>query len=202
MRSRGASALLVLLLGGVLAASVSCAIPFAHKPRDQWTTGPDPGKALVYVLYTGSGWGGTFAYLFIEDESGQDRYVGTLFNKTHLVLQLDPGSYLLSVVGDTVDLMRVSVEAGKTYHGIVVDYMAPTMAMRNSYGHYRFEAINDPKETRLVEWIANSSEVEPTDKGRSVGAAHLKRLRKMKPEYQPRWEAKEDPQHLSAPTPH
>ena len=154
MRKRWVGLFLAILFGGVLA----CAVPFSHLPRDQWTTGPDPGKALVYVMYTGSGWGGTFAYLFIDDGSGEDRYIGTLFQKTHLVLQLDPGTYLLSVVGETVDLMRVSVDAGKTYHGIVVDYMAPTAAVvRNSYGHYRFEAINDPKEVRLTEWIANST---------------------------------------------
>jgi len=56
-------------------------------------------------------------------------------------------------MGETVDLMRVTVEAGETYHGIVVDYLAPSAAvMRNSYGHYRFEAINDPDDPRLAGW--------------------------------------------------
>jgi hypothetical protein len=193
----------VLLLGILVASLTACAVPFAHVPRSDWTTAPEPDKALVCIVYAGSGWGGTFAYVFMEDASGQDRYVGTLFQKTRLTLQLDPGTYLLSVVGETVDLMRVTVEAGNTYHGIVVDYLAPSAAvMRNSYGHYRFEAINDPNDTRLPQWSAAFSEVVPSDKGRAEAAGHLKRLAKMKPEYLPRWEAKDEPQHVYVPTPH
>jgi len=193
----------LFLLGALVVALAACAVPFQRVPRSEWTNGPEPGKAVVYLLYTGSGWGGTFAYVFLADASGQDRYVGTLFQKTHLALQLDPGTYLFSVVGETVDLMRVDVAAGSTYHGIVVDYLAPTAAvMRASYGHYRFEPINDPSDPRLPEWIAASSQVTPTDKGRAEAAGHLKRLEKMKPEYLPRWQAKEDPQRLYVPTPH
>jgi len=85
-----------LLLAGFLASMVACAVPFSHVPRAQWATGPEPGKAYVCILYAGSGWSGTFAYLFLEDASGQDRYVGTLFQKTSLVLQLDPGRAAIS----------------------------------------------------------------------------------------------------------
>lgn len=197
IRSRRSAAALV-----AIALLPGCALPFARLPESSWTAEPEPGKALVFILYAGSGWGGTFATVFIEEPSGEDRYLGTLYNKTHLTLQLDPGSYLLAVVGDTVDLMQVTVEAGRTYHGVVAAYLAPSGGFGPSYGHYRFQPMNDPRDARLYEWIAASAEVEPTEKGRQDGEAHRRRLSEMKPRYKPRWEAKDSPQHLHVPTPH
>jgi hypothetical protein len=192
------------LLAGLLTASlaIGCAIPFQRLPEPEWQTGPEPGKGLVYIMYAGQGWGGSFAYVFLEDASGEDRYIGTLFSRTHLAQQLEPGVHLFAVVGNTVDLMRVTVEAGKTYHGIVASYLAPNKPFGGNYGHYRFEPINDADDERLESWLETSAEVVPTDKGRHQGAGHLKRLKKMKPEYLPDWQAKEDPQHLYVPTPH
>ena len=189
-------------LAALVALSLAgCGLPFDRKPLDQWITEPSQGSALVCILFpSGGGWGGNSAQLFIE-EGSDDRFLATLFPGTHFMLELAPGEYLFEVAGDTLDLMRATVEAGEIYHAAIGTYFAPG-GFGRSYGHYTFEPINDPANEKLPVWLSESAEIEPTAAGKKAGAAHKKRLAKLKPVYKPRWEAKEDPQHLYVPTPH
>ena len=189
---------LVLALA-IVPLTAGCSIPLKRLPQESWAASPAEGKALVYVVSSGAGWGGGFSYHYLIDRGGDaDRFVGTLITNAYFTLELEPGEHRLGVVGDTLDLIDLDVRPGETYHVMVGSYLAPS---RHGYGHYKYIAVNGPDE-RLDDALEMTGEVVPTEKGEREAIGHQRRLRAMKPKYTPRWEASEERQRVDTPTPH
>lgn len=186
MRPTRVTAIFLSIFGVAMLAG--CAAGVSKVPESAETTGPAPGKALVYLIRkefigpAAAHMQGTEAPIFDNDE-----YIGSLRVGTHIALQATPGRHVFMGlrrdvrIGDRPDFVIADLVAGKTYY-IRID-MFPNMRidLEADNGQYR------PEDTKRL--IASTAELRLNEKGRRWGEANAASAKRLREYHLPKFEA-------------
>lgn len=87
-------------------------------PPERVVSAADEGKAMV-VFMRPSNIGGLIQSSVFEIKNGNPELIGIVSANTKVSYQLEPGSYLFMVIGESADFMSAELEANKTYYALV-----------------------------------------------------------------------------------
>jgi hypothetical protein len=110
----------VILLIMLLGASVYAKNGMMAKVDRKLT--PNPNQALI--VFMRSSFAGSAISASLYDVSKDDnKFIGIMYNGTKVCYDVDPGEYIFMVAGESVDFMKATVSAGKTYFALVTPRM-------------------------------------------------------------------------------
>lgn len=142
--------------------------------------GPEPGKALVYMIRPSMFGGAIQSTVYDGDE-----YIGTVSADTHVAYQADPGQHMFMVIGESADFMQADLLAGKTYSAIV----APRMGLWKA--RFSFRPNNgEYTDAQIHEWLASTREVTVNDEGLRWARDNAASIQAKKAKYLPEWQSK------------
>lgn len=147
---------------------------------------PGEGKAMV-VFMRPSGFGFAIQSSVFEVRDNQASLVGIVAAKKKVAYEVDPGSHLFMVIGESADFMSAELEADKTYYARVTPRMgvwkarfslAPVDAAERDSGD-------------LDEWLDECAWVEKTPASENWARGNMASIQSKQYEYYQKWISKD-----------
>lgn len=105
----------ILLLGLVLSGCAITSSKMQLVPPEKVVSVAEEGKSMI-IFMRSSNLGGAIQSSVFEIKNGNPVLVGIISADTKISYQLDPGSHLFMVVGESADFMSAELESNKTYY--------------------------------------------------------------------------------------
>ena len=175
-----------VLFSMVALAFTGCAIRSNHMTAvGSSIIKPEPNKALIQFFRASEH--GLAVQATIYDGK---QYIGTVSDMTRVGYQAEPGNHIFMVMGQNVDFMEATLDAGKTYY---VQIMPRTGIWK---ARFSFRPIKDPKHEKKLFWLGLLTLVKPNEKGYAWAKANADSIIKKHDKYLPKWWGKTDRQIL------
>ena len=165
-----------------------CAITSDHMTVVHKPLSPERNKASIVFIRASNLGAAVQATIYDGKE-----YIGTVSGMTKVAYHTEPGEHMFMVIAESADFMQATLEAGKTYYAQIVPRPGVWKA------RFSFRPINDVAgETRLQQWIAKTTMVEPNEKGYEWAKANAESITEKHDAYLPKWQEKDRKQILEA----
>ena len=165
----------LVLLGLVLSGCVTSS-KMQIVPPERVASAADEGKAMV-VFMRPSNFGGVIQSSVFEIENGSPALIGIVSANTKVSYQLEPGSYLFMVIGESADFMSAELEANKTYYALVTPRMGFWKARFSLKPIHSAELDSEEFKGWLEEcdWVENTpaSDAWARDNMNSINSKHI-----------------------------
>jgi hypothetical protein len=148
---------------------------------------PAPDKAMIVFLRPSTLGFGVQSSVFHVGDSELE-LAGIVAAKMKTAYQVDPGSHLFMVIGESADFMSAELEAGKTYHALVTPRMGAWKA--------RFSLRPVPKagedRAKLDQWLSECQWVEQNAASEAWARENMASIKEKQAKYYPAWMEKDE----------
>lgn len=155
-------------------------------PPGQAKSAPDEGKAMVVFMRPAT-LGFAIQSSVFEIIDNDPSLVGVVAAKKKVGYQVDPGSHLFMVVGESADFMSAELEANKTYYALVTPRIGVWKA-RFSLDPVSAQELDAPEFTK---WFDACEWVEKTPESDAWASAHMDSIKSKQTEYYDKWMSKD-----------
>lgn len=176
-----------LILLGLVLSGCATSSKMRMVPPERVASAVDEGKAMV-VFMRPSNFGGLIQSSVFEIKNGNPELIGIVSANTKVSYQLEPGSYLFMVIGESADFMSAELEANKTYYALVT----PRMGLWKA--RFSLEPIHSTEldSAELNEWLEECEWVENTPASDAWARENMDSIRSKHREYHADWMEKAD----------
>ncbi len=154
-------------------------------PPDRVAAVPEEGKSMV-VFMRPSGIGFAIQSSVFEIKGDKPSLVGIVAAKKKVVYQLEPGTHLFMVVGESADFMSAELDSNKTYYALVTPRMGAWKA-RFSLMPIHADEFNS---SQFNKWLEGCEWVEKTPDSEDWASANMASIQSKYKEYYTKWMSK------------
>jgi hypothetical protein len=181
-KNRKFTLVFTLILLGLILSGCATSSKMQMVPPERVTTVADEGKAMV-VFMRPSDFGGAVQSSVFEIKNERPELIGIVSANTKVSYQLEPGSYLFMVIGESADFMSAELEANKTYYALVTPRMGFWKARFSLKPIHAAELDSD----QFNEWFEECDLVENTPASGAWARENMSSILSKQTEYYADW---------------
>ncbi len=166
-----------------------CAGPVANMqmvPFERIVSAPEKGKSMVVFLRP-SGFGFAIQSSVFEIIGDTPSLVGIVAARKRVSYQLQPGTHLFMVVGESADFMSADLKADRTYYALV----EPRMGVWKARFSLRPVHGAEVSSHKFNQWLQSCAWVEKNDASYSWATANMASIKSKQAEYYRKWMSKD-----------
>lgn len=181
-KNRKSILVFTLILLGLVLSGCATSSKMQMVPPERVVTTVDEGKAMV-VFMRPSNFGGAIQSSVFEIKNGSPKLIGIVSANTKVSYQLEPGSYLFMVIGESADFMSAELEADKIYYALV----APRMGWWKA--RFSLKPIHSAEldSAEFNEWLEECEWVENTPASDAWARENMSSILSKQTEYYADW---------------